>query len=163
MKVQRIWASFIGIASATIGILKFISIVDIPISDASIHIITGIIFLLGAWVSKGGYVSRVNFVLGLFYIIAVTGLTADNFRFAIHYGNIEDLNVSAVSELKWEPADAEPSGCYVVQIMPEEGWGFAAGETYSLGIQVRRVSPFTTKSQPVNWDHGQTAIAVTTH
>jgi hypothetical protein len=69
MAIQRTWASIIGVASATIGILKFTSIVHIPTLDAVIHIITGAIFVAGAWINKGQYVSRTNRWLGIFYIV----------------------------------------------------------------------------------------------
>ena len=69
MAIQRTWASVIGVASITIGILKFSSIVHIPTLDALIHIITGLIFLAGAWINKGQYVNRTNRWLGIFYII----------------------------------------------------------------------------------------------
>jgi uncharacterized membrane protein len=69
MAIQRTWASIIGVASATIGILNFTSIVHIPTLDAVIHIITGAIFIAGAWINKGQYVSRTNRWLGIFYIV----------------------------------------------------------------------------------------------
>jgi hypothetical protein len=69
MIIQRTWASVIGVASTTIGILKFSSIVHIPTLDALIHIITGAIFIAGAWINKGQYVSRTNRWLGIFYIV----------------------------------------------------------------------------------------------
>src|SRR5205809_5319852 len=58
--IQRTWASLIGVASSTIGILKFGSIVHIPTLDAVVHIITGVIFIAGAWINKGQYVGRTN-------------------------------------------------------------------------------------------------------
>lgn len=67
--IQRTWASVIGFASTFIGILKFASIVHIPALDALIHIITGIIFIAGAWVNEGQYVSTTNRLLGIFYIL----------------------------------------------------------------------------------------------
>ncbi len=68
MVIQRAWASVIGFASTTIGILKFSSIVHIPTLDALIHIVTGVIFIAGAWINKGQYVSKTNRWLGIFYI-----------------------------------------------------------------------------------------------
>jgi len=47
--IQRAWASVIGVASATIGILAFCSIVHIPGLDALVHIVTGVLFIGGAW------------------------------------------------------------------------------------------------------------------
>lgn len=67
--IQRTWASVIGVASAVIGILKFTSIVHIPTLDVLIHIITGIIFIAGAWINKGQYVGQTNRWLGVFYIV----------------------------------------------------------------------------------------------
>jgi hypothetical protein len=67
--IERAWASVIGLASTTIGILKFSSIVHIPTLDALVHIITGVIFLAGAWINKGQYVGTTNRWLGIFYIV----------------------------------------------------------------------------------------------
>jgi hypothetical protein len=67
--IQRVWASVIGVASTTIGILTFGSIVHIPPLDALVHIITGVIFLASAWINKGQYVGAANRWLGIFYII----------------------------------------------------------------------------------------------
>jgi hypothetical protein len=39
----------------TIGILKFGPIVHIPTFDALVHIVTGLVFLAGAWINKGQY------------------------------------------------------------------------------------------------------------
>ena len=69
MRIQQVWASLVGIISTVIGILKFISVVNIPALDASIHIITGIAFIVGAWIGKGRYVRQTNLWLGIFYII----------------------------------------------------------------------------------------------
>jgi hypothetical protein len=66
--IQRTWASVIGIASTIIGVLKFALIVHIPTLDALIHIVTGVIFIAGAWINKGQYVSKTNCWLGIFYI-----------------------------------------------------------------------------------------------
>jgi hypothetical protein len=68
MVIQRLWASVIGLASTTIGILKFTSIVHIPTLDAFIHIITGVMFIGGAWINRGQYVRRTNRWLGIFYV-----------------------------------------------------------------------------------------------
>jgi hypothetical protein len=67
--IQRTWASVIGVASTAIGTLTFCSIVHIPTLDAVIHIITGVIFIGGAWINKGQYVGQTNRWLGIFYII----------------------------------------------------------------------------------------------
>jgi hypothetical protein len=67
--IQRAWASVIGVASTTIGILKFGSIVHIPTLDALVHIVTGMIFIAGAWINKGEYVGTTNRWLGIFYIL----------------------------------------------------------------------------------------------
>jgi hypothetical protein len=69
MATQRTWASLIGVASTIIGILKFGSIVHIPTLDALVHIITGVIFIAGAWINKGQYVGQTNRYLGIFYIV----------------------------------------------------------------------------------------------
>ncbi len=69
MMIQRIFASIMGVATVTIGILKFLSIVNIPTLDALIHIITGIIFIAGAWMQKGKHVRMTNLYLGAFYIL----------------------------------------------------------------------------------------------
>ena len=67
--IERVWASVIGLASTAIGILKFGSIVHIPTLDALVHVITGVIFLSGAWINKGQYVGQTNRYLGIFYIV----------------------------------------------------------------------------------------------
>lgn len=69
MVIQRAWASIIGLASATIGVLRILSIVNIPLRDALIHIATGVIFIAGAWLKRGIYVRLANFFLGVFYIL----------------------------------------------------------------------------------------------
>jgi len=67
--IQRTWASVIGVASTAIGILTFCSIVHIATLDAVIHMITGVIFIGGAWINKGQYVGQTNRWLGIFYIV----------------------------------------------------------------------------------------------
>ena len=69
MAIQRTWASVIGVTATAIGILKFSSVVHIPTLDALTHIITGVIFIAGAWINKGQYVSKTNRWLGIFYIV----------------------------------------------------------------------------------------------
>lgn len=69
MVIQRAWASVIGFASTIIGILKFSSVVHIPTLDALVHIVTGVIFVAGAWINKGQYVGKTNRWLGIFYIV----------------------------------------------------------------------------------------------
>jgi hypothetical protein len=49
--------------------IKFLSIVPIPTLDALIHLITGAIFIAGAWINKGQYVGKTNRWLGIFYIV----------------------------------------------------------------------------------------------
>lgn len=72
MKINQVWASIIGLASLTIGILRFnipsLSL-RIPLVDGTIHVATGIAFLTGAWIKKGKYVNNTNLCLGVFYII----------------------------------------------------------------------------------------------
>jgi hypothetical protein len=53
MVIQQAWTSVIGLASTTIGILKFTSILQIPTLDALVHIVTGGIFIGGAWINEG--------------------------------------------------------------------------------------------------------------
>ncbi len=53
MKIPRIFATLIGTVTITVGTLKFIPdrsapVINIPLSDAIIHIITGAIFIGGA-------------------------------------------------------------------------------------------------------------------
>jgi hypothetical protein len=67
--IQRTWASIIGAASTAIGILTLCSVVHIPTLDAVIHVITGVMFLAGAWINKGQYVGQTNRWLGIFYIV----------------------------------------------------------------------------------------------
>ena len=78
MKIHRIWASVIGVASVTIGILRFIIptlSLSIPPLDGIIHIVTGAVFIAGAWINGGKYVSKTNLWCGVFYIIfGVIGL-----------------------------------------------------------------------------------------
>jgi hypothetical protein len=69
MIIQRAWASVTGCASTIIGILKFGSVVPIPTSDALVHIVTGVIFVAGAWINKGQYVGKTIRWLGIFYIV----------------------------------------------------------------------------------------------
>jgi len=68
MIVQRIWAVIIGLASMTVGILKFFSVLDIPTLDALIHITSGVVFICGAAAENGRYARQTNLWLGLFYI-----------------------------------------------------------------------------------------------
>src|SRR5206468_8601272 len=77
--IQRTWASVIGVASTAIGILTFCSIVHIPTLDAVIHMVTGAIFIAGAWINKGQYVGRTIRWLGIFYIVfGAIGVNVDN-------------------------------------------------------------------------------------
>lgn len=74
MKIPRIFAMLIGLVTITAGTLRFIPdtlhpIVNIPLADAVIHIITGAIFIGGAWIKKGKYVRATNLLLGAFYIL----------------------------------------------------------------------------------------------
>jgi hypothetical protein len=76
MTVQRIFAFLVGSVSAGIGVLSLFSLVEIPLRDAIIHIITGLLFLLGGLLKSGKYVKIFNLLLGIFYII-----------FGIYYSN----------------------------------------------------------------------------
>jgi hypothetical protein len=67
--IQRAWASVMGVASATIRILKFGSIVHIPTLDALIHIITGLILSRAPGSTKGNTLAKTNRYLGIFYIV----------------------------------------------------------------------------------------------
>ena len=72
MIIQKSWAWLIGLASLIIGILRFFIPVlhaNIPPLDGIIHIVTGVGFLLGAWIYKGKYVHKTNLWLGTFYIM----------------------------------------------------------------------------------------------
>jgi hypothetical protein len=69
MTLQRAWASVIGLACTTIGVLTFASIVHIRALDAFVHVVTGVIFIAGAWINKGQYVSKTNRWLGIFYVV----------------------------------------------------------------------------------------------
>src|SRR6266498_2353879 len=69
MKTQRDFSLVLGIVSLTIGILKFLSVANIPAMDASVHIVTGIIFIAGAIIKNGKYCGRINLILGIVYII----------------------------------------------------------------------------------------------
>ena len=62
----------------------------------------------------------------------VTGLTKDNFNVASY----EDV-VFSCAELKWQPGNTEPSGCYAFQLSHAPSSPFFKGEYYSIGIQAR--------------------------
>jgi hypothetical protein len=81
MIIQRAWASIIGLASAAIGLLRLFSLVTIPLTDALIHILTGILFIAGAWIQKGKYVKPTNLSLGVVYFVWNTG----RFQLAAHH------------------------------------------------------------------------------
>jgi hypothetical protein len=66
--IQKVWAFLIGTVSTVIGTLRFLSVVSIPALDATIHIITGLVFIGGAIIGKGKFISYSNFFLGIFYI-----------------------------------------------------------------------------------------------
>ena len=74
MKINQVWASIIGLAFLTIGVLIFIipslslSLSIAPV-DGAIHVATVISFLTGIWIKKGKYVNNPNIFLGVFYII----------------------------------------------------------------------------------------------
>jgi hypothetical protein len=57
------------LVSTAIGLLKFSSIIHISTLDALVHIITGVMFIAGAWINKGQYVGKTIRWLGIFYII----------------------------------------------------------------------------------------------
>lgn len=69
MIIQRIWAFLIGTVSTIIGTLALFSIVDIPVRDAIIHIVTGLLFVSGASFQSGKHVRIFNIFLGVFYIV----------------------------------------------------------------------------------------------
>jgi hypothetical protein len=72
MLIHKILASLAGTASLAIGILRFfIGSLEkaIPVQDGVIHIVTGLIFLAGAWVARGRYVRITNLCLGIFYVL----------------------------------------------------------------------------------------------
>lgn len=70
IKMQQMWASFIGLASFTVGIISFSPgiRIDIPHFDGAIQLITGISFICGAWIMKGRYADKTNFGFGIFYM-----------------------------------------------------------------------------------------------
>jgi hypothetical protein len=68
----------------------------------------------------------------------VTGLTKENFRVASTEGWVDWAEY--VNEMKWEPTDAEPSGCYGVGIYKKPPQGLTLGNRYVFGIQVRTFS-----------------------
>ena len=70
IKMQQMWASFMGLTSFTVGIISFSPgiIINIPHFDGAIQLITGISFIGGAWIMKGKYADKTNFGLGIFYI-----------------------------------------------------------------------------------------------
>ena len=85
----------------------------------------------------------------------VTGLKAENFRLASSIGPVRDFNIGGIAEWKWEPDDAEPSGCYQLQVLQTPGAKFVKGERYVFGIQVRT---FGEGRPPQVIDQGQTII-----
>jgi hypothetical protein len=95
----------------------------------------------------------------------VTGLTKENFRVASTEGWVDWAEY--VNEMKWEPTDAEPSGCYGVGIYKKPPQGLTLGNRYVFGIQVRTFSQQkgtgTGKRRPplIVVDQGQTIIGVT--
>ena len=73
---------------------------------------------------------------------SVSGLDEDNFRICCKEGAAIELKVASAEELKWEPSDMAPAGCYVLEISRKvaatgELREWAAGEFYSFGIQAR--------------------------
>ncbi len=86
----------------------------------------------------------------------VTGLTKENFRITSNISIVVDPTVMAAHETKWEPGDAEPSGCYSVDIGRPDGWG--KGQTYTFGVQVRTFKGKTARAGVL--DQGQTAVSV---
>lgn len=83
----------------------------------------------------------------------VTGLTRDNFRVASTVGTALDATVHQVDERKWEPDDAEPSGCYSLMIRLQGG--HTPGARYVYGVQART---FAEGAPPDVTDEGQTII-----
>jgi hypothetical protein len=85
----------------------------------------------------------------------VPGLVANNFRVASSIGLAKDFKVVSADEWKWEPADAEPAGCYELDILLTPVEKFAEGESYKFGIQART---FDNHRPPNVIDQGQTII-----
>lgn len=87
----------------------------------------------------------------------VTGLDKSNFRITSSISLAADPTVTSVHEAKWEPADAEPSGCYSINIGRSEGWG--KGQTYVFGVQARTFNKGGPRAGVA--DQGQAAVSVT--
>lgn len=100
----------------------------------------------------------------------VTGLGLDNFRIASSLGSVLDPRLALVSEVEWEPASQEPSGCYRLSIErgrlaageSELSGAWLKGESYAFGIQVRVFETHLIDGQsvevPVDW--GQVVLRV---
>ncbi len=87
----------------------------------------------------------------------VTGLTAGNFRLAeLTQGGVVDFVVVSVFESKWEPDDAQLSGCYSFDIMFTPPRDFSRTFRYVFGIQARTF----TGNPPRVVDQGQTILDI---
>jgi hypothetical protein len=86
---------------------------------------------------------------------SVTGLGISNFRLASPAGWAVDFSVTPF-EWKWEAADVEPSGCYVLVVAGTAPFKeFDEGRRYVFGIQVRT---FNDARPPQVIDRGQTVV-----
>ena len=86
----------------------------------------------------------------------VTGL---NFRVAeLTQGGVGvvDFQVSTAFESKWEPDDAQPSGCYALMIRFEPPRDFSRTFRYVFGIRARTF----TGNPPRAVDQGQTILDI---
>ena len=89
----------------------------------------------------------------------VTGLNVGNFRVAeLTQGGVGvvDFQVSTAFESKWEPDDAQLSGCYALMIRFEPPRDFSRTFRYVFGIQARTF----TGNPPRVVDQGQTILDI---
>jgi hypothetical protein len=98
MRIQQTWVSLIGTASTVIGAIYFIPTFHLRISllDTIVHMITGLLFLIGAFIRHGRFVGNTNFFLGIFYILfGAVGTNWPHFFVGV---------ISAVISLAFKPA-----------------------------------------------------------
>ncbi len=101
----------------------------------------------------------------------VSGLSRENFRIVSAAGLVVDPTPALVSEVEWEAATGEFSGCYRLSINQSRSGGdesgqappWIPGESYAFGIQVRVLEAHEIDGQTVQIpvDFGQTVLQVT--